>query len=229
MTTQPNTAPADSPPPLLHLAIESSETEPPKQRKRHRRPQEHPSFWPLMGTLGVFAFAALLTLAFMTGARIGHIQMAVRTDPGTVRIHKAPAHPKPAGPVYDLAGYHYVITGPQEQAFAAALGHLRHDMKASNYVKAGTDAPALTAIAAGWLSQLEHSTPPPRYLAQKVAYIQTARTGLQAGEAIQQALTSPDPLTGLQQGAGQLGQAHSLLSHVPPPAALPTPRTTLGS
>jgi hypothetical protein len=182
----------------------------PKKRKGMQ-----PGHWALIA-LAALPLAFLVSVGAYTVARpafSGHSSSAAATTKPTVR-HSA----KPAGPVYNLAGYRSTISGPEAQAFVTDLNKLRSDIRMPNYPAAAMDAPQLITAAGNWLTALRATNPPPQYGPQKLAYMQAATAALTAGQTCQRGLQTAN-LTLLQRGAGQIANARALLHNANAPEA----------
>ena len=122
-----------------------------------------------------------------------------------------PRHTDPPKPAYDLAGYQTAISGPQEQAFLAALNQFRADSKRYKFQSLTTDSLSLTTTATSWMSALRATTPPPSYQASKLNYMMAATLANRAATQTQSGIASSS-LSALQKGAALATQAKQALS-----------------
>jgi len=120
-------------------------------------------------------------------------------------------HSDPPKPAYDLAGYQAAISGPQEQAFIAALNQFRADSKRYKFQSLTTDSLGLTTAATSWLSALRATSPPPGYQASKLNYVMAATLANRAATQTQGGIASSS-LSALQKGAALATQAHQALA-----------------
>jgi hypothetical protein len=201
MTTAQDKIPAL--PGELDSLFRPAKQEPPKPAKRKL------VWWHV--AIYVVGVPILAFLSCVGANTVVHWWIKDRPAAQTAATGKPTPH-KPAGPRYNLAGYHSAITGPEEQAFASALWKLRADIRRPDYTAAATDAPRLMAAAGSWLSLLRPTNPPPSYGPQKLTYLQAAAMARRAGGTIQQALNTEN-LQLLQRGADQAARARFLLSH----------------
>lgn len=132
------------------------------------------------------------------------------TNTAHTQAAKAP-HTDPPRPAYDLAGYQAAISGPQEQAFIAALDQFRADSKRYKFQTLTTDSLSLTTAATAWLSALRATSPPPGYQASKLNYMMAATLANRAATQTQGGIASAN-LTALQKGAALATQAKQALS-----------------
>ena len=112
---------------------------------------------------------------------------------------------------YDLAGYQAAISGPQEQAFTAALNQFRADSKRYKFQSLTTDSLGLTTAATSWLSALRATSPSPGYQASKLNYVMAATLANRAATQTQGGIASSS-LSALQKGAALATQAHQALA-----------------
>ena len=94
-----------------------------------------------------------------TVTRPAHTAQAAAT--ATHKPAKEPRHTQPPRPAYNLAGYQAAISGPEEQAFVAALNQFRADAKHYKFQTLTTDSLSLSGAASTWLTVLKATNPPP--------------------------------------------------------------------
>ncbi len=175
--------------------------------------RNHPPWLPWL----VIALAPIVAVCTAVGAYTMAQAVLTASHPRVAATETAhtqaakPHHTDPPKPAYNLAGYQTAISGPEEQAFIAALDQFRADSKRYKFQTLTTDSLSLTGAANSWLTVLRRTSPPPSYQASKLDYMMAATLANRAATKTQGGIASAN-LIALAQGAALASQAKAALA-----------------